>query len=163
MLLNPDFGLVFWTTITFLLLVFLLGKFAWKPIMQSIDKRNQEIADALAAAEKMKEEIAQLEAKHEKMIQEARMERDKIINEARKISEKIINDANEKAKEEARRIIESAYETIENQKVAMMTELRNEVALIALEIAEEVIRENFKDNEKQKQYAFQLAEKFKTN
>ncbi|MCX7696085.1 MAG: F0F1 ATP synthase subunit B [Bacteroidales bacterium] len=163
MLLNPDFGLVFWTTITFLLLVFLLGKFAWKPIMQSIEKRNQEIANALANAEKMKQEIALLEAEHEKMIQEARLERDRIINEARKVSEKIINDAHEKAKEEAQRILENAYETIENQKIAMMTDLRNDVALIALEIAEEVIREHFKDNEKQRQYAFQLAEKFKMN
>jgi len=163
MLLNPDFGLVFWTTITFLLLVWVLGKFAWKPILQSIEKRNEEIAQALATAEKIKQEMAQMQVEKEKLLEQARAERDQIIEEARKMSKKLIEDANEKAKAEAQRIIDSAYEPIENQKKEIATELKNEVALIALQIAEKIVEEHFKDNDKQKELAYKIAENFKIN
>jgi len=163
MLLNPDFGLVFWTTITFLLLVWVLGKFAWKPILQSIEKRNEEIAQALATAEKIKQEMAQMQVEKEKFLEQARAERDQIIEEARKMSKKLIEDANEKAKAEAQRIIDSAYESIENQKKEIATELKNEVALIALQIAEKIVEEHFKDNDKQKELAYKIAENFKIN
>jgi len=163
MLLNPDFGLVFWTTITFLLLVWVLGKIAWKPILQSIEKRNEEIAQALATAEKIKQEMAQMQVEKEKLLEQARAERDQIIEEARKMSKKLIEDANEKAKAEAQRIIDSAYESIENQKKEIATELKNEVALIALQIAEKIVEEHFKDNDKQKELAYKIAENFKIN
>lgn len=163
MLLNPDFGLVFWTVIAFLLLVFVLGKYAWKPILQSIEQRNAEIANALVTAEKIKEEAAQMQLEKEKLVAQAKMERDQIIEEARKISQKILEEANEKAKKEAQRIIESAYETIENQKKAMMTQLKNDVALIALQVAEKVVEDHFKDNEKQRELAYKIAENFKMN
>ena len=143
-------GLFIWQTIIFLALLFLLKKYAWKPILNAVEERKTSIDDALNAAEQAKSEMAELKANNEKILAEARMERDSIIKEAREIKEKTISEAKEKASEEAEKIILSAKEQISNEKMKAMTELKNEVADIAITMAEKIIVSELKDSEKQK-------------
>ncbi len=143
-------GLFIWQTIIFLVLLFLLRKYAWKPILSAVEDRNNSIDEALNAAENAKKEMAELSANNEKIISDARIERDGIIKEAREIKEKTINSAKEKASKEAEKIIQSAKEQINNEKMKAMTELKNEVADIAITMAEKIIASELKDADKQK-------------
>jgi F-type H+-transporting ATPase subunit b len=143
-------GLFIWQTIIFLALLFLLRKYAWKPILSAVEERNNSIDEALNAAENAKKEMAELSANNEKIISKARIERDSIIKEARQIKEKTIAGAKEKAAEEAEKIIQSAKEQINNEKMKAMTELKNEVADIAINMAEKIIVSELKDAGKQK-------------
>jgi F-type H+-transporting ATPase subunit b len=143
-------GLFIWQTIIFLALLFLLRKYAWKPILSAVEERNNSIDEALNAAENAKKEMAELSANNEKIISKARIERDSIIKEARQIKEKTIAGAKEKAAEEAEKIIQSAKEQINNEKMKAMTELKNEVADIAINMAEKIIVSELKDADKQK-------------
>lgn len=157
MLTTPGLGLVFWTTVTFLLLVVLLRKLAWKPIIGAIKKRNETIDQALHAAEKAREEMSQLKADNEKLIREAQKERDVILAEARKMRDKIVEDASVKAREESERILQSARESIHFEKMAAMTELKNQIATLSLEIAEKIIQENLSQDAKQQELAQRMA------
>jgi F-type H+-transporting ATPase subunit b len=143
-------GLFIWQTIIFLALLFLLRKYAWKPILSAVEERNNSIDEALNAAENAKKEMAELSANNEKIMSKARIERDSIIKEARQIKEKTIAGAKEKAAEEAEKIIQSAKEQINNEKMKAMTELKNEVADIAINMAEKIIVSELKDADKQK-------------
>jgi F-type H+-transporting ATPase subunit b len=149
-LTTPGIGLIFWTTIVFLLLLFILGKYAWKPILSSIKEREQGIATALASAEKAKEEMKALQAGNEKILAEARAERDNLLREARDTKESIINEAKTKAKTEADRILATAREQITNEKNAAITELKNQVATLSIEIAEKILRSELSSDDKQK-------------
>jgi F-type H+-transporting ATPase subunit b len=149
-LVTPAIGLMFWTIVIFILLLVILKKFAWKPILKAVDDRNSSIEDALSAAEKAKEEMAELSSNNEKILSEARIERDAIIKEAREIKEKTIADAKAVASDEAEKIIVSAKEQINNEKMKAMTELKNQVADIAINMAEKIIQSELKDTEKQK-------------
>lgn len=149
-LVTPAIGLMFWTIVIFILLLVILKKFAWKPILKAVDDRNSSIEDALSAAEKAKEEMAELSSNNEKILSEARIERDAIIKEAREIKEKTIADAKAAASDEAEKIIVSAKEQINNEKMKAMTELKNQVADIAINMAEKIIQSELKDTEKQK-------------
>ena len=149
-LVTPAIGLMFWTVVIFILLLIILKKFAWKPILKAVDDRNSSIEEALSAAEKAKEEMAELSSNNEKILYEARIERDAIIKEARGIKEQTIADAKNKASEEAEKIILSAKEQINNEKMKAMTELKNQVADIAITIAEKIIQSELKDADKQK-------------
>ena len=113
-LVTPDFGLVIWMTLTFLTVLFLLSKFAWKPILKMISEREKTIEDALLSAEKAKEEMAKLTANNELLIKEAQAERDALLKMARDTKDQIINEARDKASKEAERLIEVARETINN-------------------------------------------------
>lgn len=148
-LVTPGLGLVFWMTLSFSIVLFILKKFAWKPILSSLKERDDSIAEALFAAEKARNEIDELKSNNEKVMQEARIERDKLLKEARDIKEETINEAKDKAKEEADKILLDARESIKNEKMAAITELKNQVANLSIEIAEKILKQELKDKESQ--------------
>jgi|TARA_B110000263_G_scaffold105096_1_gene91784 F-type H+-transporting ATPase subunit b len=150
-LVTPAIGLIFWTAVVFILLVILLKKFAWKPILTAVDKRNESIENALKAAEKAKEDIENLTADNERILNEAKLERDALLKEAREIKDKVIAEAKDKAKIEAEIILVSAKEQITNEKMAAITELKNQVAELSIEIAEKIIKSELQDLNKQKE------------
>lgn len=150
-LVTPAIGLIFWTAVVFILLVILLKKFAWKPILMAVDKRNESIENALKAAEKAKEDIENLTADNERILNEAKLERDALLKEAREIKDKVIAEAKDKAKIEAEKILVSAKEQITNEKMAAITELKNQVAELSIEIAEKIIKSELQDLNKQKE------------
>lgn len=138
-LVTPGIGLVFWTTVTFLLVVFLLIKFAWKPVLGMINERNKSIEDALKLAETTKAEMAKLQADNERIIAEARKERDNLLKEAREMKGQMIAQAKSEASAEANKIMAAAKLSIENEKNQAMQDLKNQVATLSFEIAEKVI------------------------
>tara|TARA_Y100000739_G_C20553044_1_gene439217 strand:+ start:463 stop:966 length:504 start_codon:yes stop_codon:yes gene_type:complete len=150
-LVTPSIGLIFWTCVVFTLLILLLRKFAWKPILTAVDKRNQSIDEALKAAEKAKEELASLNIDNEKILNDAKKERDQLLKEAREIKESIVSEAKNEAGEEADKIIVSAKEQIHNDKMKAMTELKNQIAEISIEMTEKVLKNKLQDPEKQKE------------
>ncbi len=162
-LVKPDIGLLFWTTVTFLILLVLLRKFAWKPILNAVKAREASIDNALASAENAREEMAQLKSDNEKILKEAREERDAILKEAREIKENTINEAKEKAAGEAKRILEDAQEQIENQKMAAITELKNQVGEISIAIAEKILRDELADKGKQQALVDEQLKDFNLN
>jgi F-type H+-transporting ATPase subunit b len=149
-LVTPAIGLMFWTVVIFILLLMILKKFAWKPILKAVDDRNNSITEALSSAEKAKAEMEQLSANNEKILQEARLERDLIIKEARTVKENIVSEAKDKASSEAEKIILSAKEQISNEKMKAMTALKNEIADISIQMAEKIIKSELKDEKSQK-------------
>ena len=149
-LVTPAIGLMFWTVVIFMLLLILLKKFAWKPILKAVDDRNSSINEALASAEKAKSEMEQLLSDNDKILNEAHNQRDSIIKEARDIKIKTIADAKNKASIEAEKIISSAKEQIKNEKMKAMTELKNEIADISIQMAEKIIKTELKDAKSQK-------------
>jgi F-type H+-transporting ATPase subunit b len=142
-LVSPDPGLFIWSTIAFLLLFFLLSKFAWKPIVKALDERERSIEDALSKAEMAKAEMAKLINENEELLKEARLERDSILKEAKEIKDQIINDAKDQAKIEGQKLIEKAKVEIDNQKLAAMAEFKNQVSGLSLEIAGKILRKQF--------------------
>ncbi len=162
-LITPGLGLIFWMTLVFLALLFLLKKFAWIPILKALKDREDAITDALTSAVKAQEEMKQLKFSNEQLLAEAKNERDGILNEARKIKEKIIEEARVKASEEASNITASALENIRNEKMAALTELKNEVGQLSLEIATKILQRELSDPKKQEEYARQLLNEIKLN
>jgi F-type H+-transporting ATPase subunit b len=150
-LVTPAIGLIFWTTIVFILLVLLLKKYAWEPILTAVNNRNESIEKALQTAEKAKVEMENLNADNERILAEARMERDGILKEAREIKNNIVNEAKEKAKKEADKILTSSKEQIINEKMKALTELKNTVAEMSIEIAEKVLKSELSNKEKQEE------------
>ena len=158
-LVTPAIGLIFWTTVVFLLLVLLLKKYAWKPILTAVQKRNETIKEALESAEKAKQEMESLTANNEKIITEAKKERDNLLKEAREIKTQIIFDAKEQANIEAEKIIKTAKDQITNEKLKALTELKNQVAKLAIEMTEKVIGSEFINEDTQKKYVNSVLEK----
>lgn len=162
-LVTPAIGLIVWTTLTFLILLFLLGKFAWKPILKAVKDRESSISDALKSADKAREEMEELKSDNERILREARAERDGILKDAREISEKMVNEAKEKASAEGAKMVEQAREQIENQKMAAITELKNQVAKMSIDIAEKVIRKELSDKANQEALVGEQLQDFKLN
>lgn len=162
-LVLPDIGLVFWSTISFLILLFVLGKFAWKPIMKAIGEREQGIADSIATAEKVKLEMAQLKADNEALLAKAQEERAAMLKEAKDIKDKMINDAKEEAKVQAAKIVADAQASINHQKMAAMVDLKNQVGKLVVEVSEKVLRKELSDKAAQENYIQQLANDVKLN
>ena len=162
-LVKPDFGLIFWMTVSFLIVVFLMRKFAWGPILSSLKERENTITEALNSAKKAKEEVANMKAENERILQEARGERDKILKEAREAKDQIVNEAKHRAQTEGDRMINIARETIENEKRAALTELKNQVATLSVEIAEKVIRQQLSSDDRQKALMNDLLQEVKMN
>lgn len=156
-MLSPEIGLVFWTGISFLIVLFLLAKFAWKPILGAVKQREENIENALLAAEKAQAEMEKLNAKNEELLVQAREERDLLITEAKTARDKMISDAKGLASSEADKIIASAKATIEVEKRAAIAELKNTVGALSLEIAEKVVREKLSDDNKQKELVEKLV------
>ncbi len=148
-LVTPGIGLIFWMTLVFVILLILLKKFAWKPIMEALREREQSISSSLAMAKQTKAEMKQLQADNEKLLAQARIERDAILNDANKVKEKIIIDARDKAQTEADRIVEAARLNIESEKRAALTEIKTQVAELSIEIAEKVLVAELSDKKKQ--------------
>lgn len=148
-LVTPQIGLLFWTVLIFLTLVFLLAKFAWKPILKMVEERTKNIEDALNSAENAKKEMAGLKAENEQIMKEARAERDKIVREAREMKDKIIEESKETAKAEADKILAQARKLIDDEKRAAMNELKDQVASLSIEIAEKILTKELSDKKKQ--------------
>ena len=142
-------GLFFWQAVLFIALVFLLKKFAWKPILDSVNSREEGIKNALDSAEKAKLEMQNLQADNEKLLKEARLERETMLKEARELKTKMIEDAKTEAKVEANKLVAAAQASIETEKKAAIAELKSQVASLSIEIAEKVVREELSNKEKQ--------------
>jgi len=162
-LVKPEFGLIFWMTVTFLIVFFLMKKFAWGPILKMIQEREESIESALNSAQKAKEEMAELQNNNEKLLAEARLEKDKMLKEAREIKDTMISDAKDAAQKEALRIMADARNTIQNEKMAAINELKNQVALMSVDIAEKIIRKDLSKDESQKTLVASLINDVKLN
>ena len=149
-LVKPSIGLIFWMVVSFSIILFLLKKFAWKPILTMIKEREDSIQDALDSAEKAKEEMKALQSDNERILQEARNERDIMLKEAREVKDKMIADAKGTASKEAEKLLVAARENIQNEKMAAITELKNQVAVLSIEIAEKILKSELSTDEKQK-------------
>jgi|266.fasta.fasta_contig_51_1290379_length_562_multi_3_in_0_out_0_1 F-type H+-transporting ATPase subunit b len=158
-LILPDLGLLFWMTLIFLLFWFLMGKFAFKPIVKAIKDREQSIDDALSAADKAKNEMQQLQSDNAALLKEAREESAKILKEAKEIKESVIAEAHSKAKDEAAKIVASAKVEIDAQKKAALAEVKNEVSKLSLEIAQKVLGRELDATKDQQSYINSLVDK----
>ncbi len=144
-----SFGLFFWQILLFVLLLLLLRKFAWKPILDAVNEREEGIKNALAAAEEAKKEMQNITADSEKLLKEARAEREVMLKEAREIKDKLVADSKEQAKVEGDKMIKQAQAAIESEKKAAVADIKNQVANLSIEIAEKVIKEQLSDKDKQ--------------
>lgn len=162
-LVNPGFGLVFWTVITFAFLFIILKNFAWKPILNSLSEREEGIKKALDSAEEAKKEMENLVADNEKMKQEARQERDAMLKDAQQMKKQMITEASEEAAKKADQIIAKAQTAIQNEKKVAINELKDQVAKYSIEIAEKVLKQELKDQKDQKKLVNKYLEDIKLN
>jgi len=161
--IRPDPGLLFWSVLIFLLFWFLIGKFAFKPIANSLKEREASIQDSLDQAKLAQEKMETLKNENEKLLQEARAEKAKILAEAKDVHTRIINEAKEQAKLEANKIVERAKNEIENEKEAAFADLKNKVGSMALVIAEQILEKNLSSDKAQVEYADSLLNKMNLN
>jgi len=143
--------------------LYILGKYAWTPITKALKERETTIHEALNSAEKAKEDMVRLKFSNEALLQEAKNDRDAILAEARKIKESIIEESKLKAGEEANRIVQGARESIQNEKMAAMTELKNQLAELSLEVAKKILKKELSDPKKQEEYIKELIKEVKFN
>jgi F-type H+-transporting ATPase subunit b len=162
-LLTPDLGLLIWTLLAFLIVFFLLKKFAWPAIIKGLNERETNIANSIASAEKIKLEMAQLKNDNEALLTKAREERATLLKEAKETKDKMINDAKEEAKAQAAKILADAQATIQQQKMAALTEIKNQVGKLVIEVSEKVLRKELSNKQEQEGYIRQLAEEAKFN
>ena len=162
-LLTPAFGTVVWSTIAFLVVLFLLRKMAWGPILQALKEREESIANALNEADKARSEMADLHASNDKLLQEARAERDSMLRDAREIADKMVADAKSKAKEEASREADTARQAIAVERKAAVAELKAEVAKLSVSIAEQLIRTELASSDKQEALVAKLIDESPLN
>jgi F-type H+-transporting ATPase subunit b len=162
-LVNPAFGLVFWQTVTFLTILFILSKFAWKPIMSGLKEREQNIEAALSTAKKAREEMAQMKSENEKLLAEARVERDKMLKEAQVASNNMISEAKDKASAEGARLLESARISITNEKQAAIAEVKNQAASLSIQIAEKLLKRELSNEQAQKKLVDEFIKEAKFN
>jgi F-type H+-transporting ATPase subunit b len=162
-LLDPDLGLFFWTLLSFTVLLLLLRKFAWKGIVGALKEREEHIEEALLAAERAKQEMANLTNENEKLLAEAKEERNKMLREAKDAKETLINEAKDKAKSEATQIIEDAKKEIDNQKMAALVEVKNQVGQMAIEITKKILHKELGDQKAQENYVEELVDEIKLN
>lgn len=148
-LVTPAIGLIFWMLVTFSILLFILKKFAWKPILESIKNREDSINDALNQAENARGEMARLQGENEQLLAEARQERDAMLKEAKDMKEKIVGEAKSAADEEAKKMIARAQDEIQKQKSAAMEELKKEIASFSVQIAEKLVADKLENNDAQ--------------
>jgi F-type H+-transporting ATPase subunit b len=162
-LLTPAFGLLFWTLLAFLVVFFILRKYAWPAIIKGLSEREKGIADALETAEKVKAEMAQLKNENEALLAKAREERAQLLKEARETRDKIVNEAKEQAKVEANKIITDAQAAINQQKMAAITDLKNQVGNLVIEVSEKVLRRELSNKNEQEAYINTLSKEIKLN
>ncbi len=159
--INP--GMAVWSAIAFILLLVVLGKYAWKPILKSVHDRENSIADALETADKVRKEMADNKAENERMIQEAREEKAAMLKEAKEMKDKIVADAESEARAKAQKIVADAQVQIENQKMAAMMDVKNQVGALVMEVSEKVLRKEMGQSGIQKTYIDELTNEIKLN
>jgi F-type H+-transporting ATPase subunit b len=162
-LLTPEFGLIIWTLLAFIIVLVILKKFAWKPILNSLKERETTIADSLSTAERVKAEMSQLKSENEALLAKAREERAQLLKEARDTKDRIISEAKEQAKIEANKIVLDAQAAIQQQKMAALTDVKNQVGTLVIEVAEKVLRRELGNKSEQESYIKQLADEVKLN
>lgn len=162
-LLTPEFGLLIWTLLAFLVVFYVLGRYAWPPIVKGLKQREQTIADSLATAEKVKAEMAQLKSENEALLAKAREERAQLLKEARETKDKIINEAKDQARVEANKIITEAQAAINTQKMAALTEVKNQVGKLVIEVTEKVLRKELGNKQAQESHIRDLVDEIKLN
>lgn len=148
-IIEPGIGLLFWMTLTFVILLFLLGKFAWKPIVNAVNERETSIVDALNQAKLAKKEMEDLKSDNERILREAKIERDGILKEAREIKERIVTEAKDIAKAEGDKIIEAAKQTITAEKNAAMADIKSQIGTLSVNIAESILKQKLDNSEAQ--------------
>jgi F-type H+-transporting ATPase subunit b len=162
-MLDVSWGTVIWSSIAFLIVAFILAKFAWKPILASIKEREVSIDNSLKSAEKARQEMANLQASNETLIKEARIERDAMLKDAQETKNRIISEAKERAQEEYGKILSSAKDAIQTEKMAAITELKSQVATLSIEIAEKVLRQELNTDDKQQELVKKYLQESKLN
>ncbi|MGX9986003.1 F0F1 ATP synthase subunit B [Chryseobacterium sp. POL2] len=162
-LLTPSIGNLFWTAVVFLLLLALLAKFAWAPILSAVRERENNIQDALNQAKLARQEMSQLKEDNERILREAKVERDAILKEARDMKDKIVSDAKEVAKVEGDKMIESARQSIQTEKNAAMADIKNQIGTLSVTIAENILKQKLDNNEAQTALVENLINKSNLN
>lgn len=162
-LVLPDYGLLFWMMLTFLVVLFLLKKFAWKPILGSLKEREDSISDALKAADKAREEMARLQADNEKILATARQERDELLKEAHEVKQQMIEEAKEKAVIEAEKMINNAKQAIENEKLSAIADIKKSIASMSIQIAEKILKKQLDDPQQQQEIMDKYLKDIKLN
>lgn len=162
-LLNPGIGLIFWTLVAFLITFWILAKFVWKPLLKSLNEREKGITDSVLAAENVKKEMALLKSENEELLSKARDERAIMMREAKETKDKIIADAKEQARQETNKIVSDAQAVINQQKMAAITELKNNVGKLVIEVSEKVLRRELGSKDAQEQYIQQLTNNVELN
>lgn len=162
-LLTPELGLFFWTLVAFLAVFFILRKYAWGPILKSLSERETGIAESIATADRLKEEMAHMQNENEQLMAKAREERSQMLKEARIEQERIINKAKEDTKAITDNMMAEARLQIEQQKMAALTEVKNQIGNLAVEVAEKVLRKELANTDSQNNYAQSLVEEIKLN
>ena len=162
-LVIPDYGLLFWMLLSFGIVVFLLAKFAWKPILNSLKEREESIEDALETAKNAKIEMQELKAGNEKIIIEAKNERERLIKEAREVKDTIIKDAKSQATIEANKLITTARKEIESEKSVAINEIKAQVTELSIEIAEKILMKELVNKDVQQKYIEELLNDINPN
>ena len=157
-LLTPSFGLIIWTLLAFLIVFFILRKFAWGPILSALGEREKTIADSLATAERVKTEMALMKSENEALLAQAREERSAMLKEAKETRDRIVNEAKDQAKQESAKILADANAALQNQKMAVLTDVKNQIGNMVIEISEKVIRRSLDNRADQENYIRQLAD-----
>ena len=162
-LLTPSLGLLFWTLLAFLIVFFVLRKFAWGPILNSLNERERGIADSLETADRVKREMAALKSENEELLARAREERGAMLKEARETKDRIIAESKEQAKIEYSKIVAEAQQAIETQKMAALTDVKNQVGKLVIEVTEKVLRRELSNPAAQEAHIKDLVEEVKLN
>jgi len=162
-LLLPHLGLIVWTVLAFLVVLFILKKYAWTAILKGLNDREANIANSIATADKVRAEMATLKSENEALLVAAREERAAMLKEAKEIKDKMINDAKDDAKIQATKIITDAQASIQNQKMAALTDIKNEVGKMVIEISEKILRKELANKAEQENYITKLADDIKLN
>ena len=162
-LLLPALGLLFWTLVAFAIVFFILKKYAWSAILKGLNDREQNIADSIATADKVRQEMAQLKSENEALLATAREERAAMLKEAKETKDRIIGQAKDEAKLQAAKIVADAHASIEQQKMAAMTDLKNQVGNLVVEVSEKVLRKELSNKPEYESYIRQLTQEVKLN
>ncbi|HWR99409.1 MAG TPA: F0F1 ATP synthase subunit B [Prolixibacteraceae bacterium] len=162
-LVMPDFGLLFWMVLSFSLLMYLLARFAWKPILKALAAREDSIEKALQSAELAKNEMVKLQAGNEKLLREAMQERERIVKEARELKESIVREAKNQAVTEANKVLDETKAAILRERAAAVDEMKSVISSFSIEIAEKILKEHLSDSKKQKDLVNNYLENIKLN
>ena len=162
-LITPSYGLLFWTGITFCLLLFILAKFVWKPVLNAVNARSQKIDEALLEAEKARKEMQALHAENERILKEAKAQRDEILKEAKEAATRLVEEAREKAKVEGKKLIEAAKLAIDTERNAAISEMKSQIAQFSIEIAEHLVKDSLSNDAKQKELTTKMVGELKLN